>query len=87
MIRLLHALLLGLVLTPVTRPAFAADCGAAISHFRALIDRDVGTGMLNKGVYDEATHELAGANKACEDGRNAVALSDLAAIKRRHGYH
>ena len=87
MIRLLAAALLGLALAPIAKPASAADCGGAISHFRALIDRDVKSGMLNKGVYDEATHELVGATKDCTDGRNAAALSDLAAIKSRHGYH
>jgi hypothetical protein len=87
MIRFLAAAMLGLAFAPVATPASATDCGEAIAHFRFLIDRDVKSGMLNQGVYDEATHELAGAQKDCAEGRNAAALSDLAAIKRRHGYH
>ena len=87
MIRPCTAVLLGLALSPLSLPAHAADCSSAITHFRALIDRDVQSGMLDRSVYDAATHELTGAEKNCQAGHDGVALAELSAIERRHGYH
>jgi hypothetical protein len=88
MIRLLFSTVLaGVALAPLALPARAADCGRAISHFRSLIDRDVRTGMLDQSVYNAATRELARPAAACQAGHDGTALSELAAIKRRHGYH
>jgi hypothetical protein len=86
MLRLVPAALaLGLAL--LIQPAAAADCSSAIAKFQAMLDRDVRMGLLSPKVHDVATGELKNDAATCNAGENGRALSELEAIKHRHGYH
>jgi len=64
----------------------AATCGSAIAAFETIIDNDVATGNLNKGVHRRIVAALAGVKTSCAMGRDAEASRALAAVKSRHGY-
>ena len=66
--------------------AASAACAGAISEFETIINSDVKTGNLNKGVHARITAELSRARAACLAGRDADALNQLGAIKHRFGY-
>jgi hypothetical protein len=66
--------------------AAAASCGASIAAFEAIINSDVETGNLNKGVHRRIVADLGSVKASCAAGRDAEAGSALAAVKARHGY-
>ena len=69
-----------------TGVAATAGCGSTIASFEAIINSDVETGNLGKGVHRRIVAELGSAKASCAAGRDADANRGLAAIKSRHGY-
>ena len=67
-------------------PAFAGPCPAEIARFQKLIDGDLKTGFIGKGVYAEANAELAQASALCKAGKDAEATASVRATRVRHGY-
>jgi hypothetical protein len=72
----------------VSRPALVgpAACTKPIGDYEQIVDNDVTTGYLSKGVYDRIVSDLQGARASCAAGRTAPTLADLAAVKARYGY-
>jgi len=66
--------------------AAAAGCGSSIGEFETIINNDVATGNLNKGVHRRIVGELASIKASCAGGLDAEASRALAALKARHGY-
>ena len=62
-------------------------CAQPIRDYVALIDSDADTGHLNRNVHRRITNDLFGVRLHCSAGRVGPALTDLAEIKRRYGYH
>jgi hypothetical protein len=62
-------------------------CAQPIREYLAIIDRDVETGYLNRDVHRRVSNDLFGVRSHCSAGRVGPALTDLAAIKQRYGYH
>lgn len=63
-----------------------AACTGELNRYQAVLKADVGTGNVNKSVYDKIQTELAHAADACAAGRDAEAQSLIRASKERHGY-
>lgn len=61
-------------------------CANPISEYQQIIDRDVETGMLNPGVYNRVSTDLEAAKRACAEGKEKEAVSQLATVKSRYGY-
>jgi hypothetical protein len=61
-------------------------CAAPISDFQSVIENDVTTGHLAKGVHGRITADLEPVKAACNAGREADATRQLAAVKARYGY-
>lgn len=61
-------------------------CAGPISEYQQIIDRDAETGSLNPGVFNRVSTDLEGVKRACAEGREAEARSQLAAVKSRYGY-
>lgn len=66
--------------------AAPAACGSALAEFEMIINSDVKTGNLNKGVHRRIVTELSRAQAACIASRDADAIRQLGAIKHRFGY-
>jgi hypothetical protein len=66
--------------------AFAA-CAGAVAEFEKVIDGDVRTGNLNKGVHRRIAAELTRVQSECVVGHDAEAMRRLGAVKHRFGYH
>jgi hypothetical protein len=65
--------------------AFAA-CAGDIVQFEKVINNDVATGNLNKGVHRRIAAELTRVQSECVAGRDAEAIRRLGAVKHRFGY-
>jgi hypothetical protein len=63
-----------------------AACTGDLDRFQSVLSADVGTGNLNKSVYDTIQGELVKAAAACAAGRDAEAQRLVRASKERHGY-
>jgi hypothetical protein len=63
-----------------------AACSDDLRHYQTVLDADVGTGNVNRSVYDEIETELIPAAEACAAGRDSQARSLIHAAKERHGY-
>jgi hypothetical protein len=62
-------------------------CSNAIAEYEKIVDRDVTTGYLSQGVYDQIIRDInAGPRPACASGRDANGLAELARVKKAHGY-
>ncbi|MGL5734884.1 MAG: hypothetical protein ACRCYS_08455 [Beijerinckiaceae bacterium] len=74
----------------VTAPSFrlpeGSGCGGDVSRFRAVMDNDLATGHVNKGVYDRVTADINQAAGACQAGQDGAARSMISATKRKFGY-
>jgi hypothetical protein len=64
----------------------SAACSSAIAAFEKIINSDVSSGNLNKGVHKRISAELFRAQSDCIAGREVQASSTLEGIKKRHGY-
>ncbi len=63
-----------------------AACTDELNRYQAVLKADVGTGNVNKSVYDKIQTELVHAADACAAGHDAEARSLIRASKERHGY-
>lgn len=63
-----------------------AACTEDLNHYQSVLNADVGTGNVNRSVYDKIETELAPAAQACAAGRDSEARSLIRAAKERHGY-
>src|SRR5688572_24865456 len=61
-------------------------CAGPVAEFQSVIDNDVATGNLAKGVHGRVTTDLAPIKAACGAGREADATRQLATVKARYGY-
>lgn len=63
-----------------------APCTADLKRYQAVLDADVGTGNVNRSVYEKIQAELVPVAQACAAGREAEARSLILSSKARHGY-
>jgi hypothetical protein len=73
---------------PSNSPALpeGAACTGEINRYQAVLKADLGTGNVNKSVYDKIQTELARAAAACAAGHDAEAQGLVRASKEQHGY-
>src|SRR5690606_3716146 len=57
-----------------------AGCAGPISEYQQIIDSDAETGHLNPGVYNRVSTDLEAVKRACAEGREADARSQLASV-------
>ena len=74
----------------VTDPGFklpeGAGCSGDVARYQAVMDNDLQTGHVNKGVYETISGEIAHARAACAAGRDGEARALVSSSKARHGY-
>ena len=63
-----------------------AGCSGEAARYRAVMDNDLATGHVSKGVYQQVTREIDQAGAACAAGREVEAVRMVQASKARHGY-
>jgi hypothetical protein len=63
-----------------------AACTGELTHYQTVLDADVGTGNVNRSVYDEIETELVPAANACAAGKDSEARAMIRAAKLKHGY-
>ena len=63
-----------------------AACTKELSHYQTVLDADVGTGNVNRSVYDQIETELVPAANACAAGHDGEALAMIRSAKVKHGY-
>jgi hypothetical protein len=83
MIRTVSAAVLVLALSA---GAASAACKDDIAKFQKLIDGDLKTGFIAKGVHTKASGELQAAGKLCKEGQEAAASGTVSASRARYGY-
>lgn len=64
-----------------------AACTNELTHYQTVLDADVGTGNVNRSVYDEIETELVPAADACAAGKDTEARAMIRSAKLKHGYH
>jgi hypothetical protein len=65
----------------------AAACTDNLNHYQTVLNADVGTGNVNRSVYDEIEADLMRAANACSAGRDSEAAGIIRSTKVKHGYH
>jgi hypothetical protein len=75
-------------LAPPNWPALpeGAGCTKELTHYQTVLDADVGTGNVNRSVYDQIEIELVPAANACAAGHDNEALAMIRSAKVKHGY-
>jgi hypothetical protein len=63
-----------------------AACTKELNHYQTVLDADVGTGNLNRSVYEEIEADLSRAASACADGKDGEARAIIHSTKIKHGY-
>jgi hypothetical protein len=63
-----------------------AACTNDLNHYQALLDADVGTGNVNRPVYDQIEIDLGRAANACAAGHDGEARAIIRSTKLQHGY-
>jgi hypothetical protein len=63
-----------------------AACTNDLNHYQTVLDADVGTGNVNRSVYDQIETELGRAANACAAGHDGEARAIIRSTKLRHGY-
>lgn len=63
-----------------------AACTSDLNHYQSVLDADVGTGNVNRSVYDEIGIDLGRAANACAAGDNGKARAIIRSTKIQHGY-
>lgn len=66
--------------------AHAAACDDAITRFQRILNQDKKLGRVDKEVYDAAMAGMVPVAATCKAGQDAQAISQLNAIKKKHGY-
>jgi hypothetical protein len=64
----------------------SAACAKELSHYQTVLDADVGTGNLNRSVYEEIEADLSRAANACANGNDGEASAIIHSTKIKHGY-
>lgn len=64
-----------------------AACTNELTHYQTVLDADVGTGNVNRSIYDEIETELVPAADACAAGKDSEARAMIRSAKLKHGYH
>jgi hypothetical protein len=78
--------LLAIALLGPAGVAAAAPCDDALTRFQRILNQDKKLGRVDKEVYDAAMTEMVPVVGVCNAGRSAEAVTQLNAIKKRHGY-
>ena len=63
-----------------------AACTNDLTHYQTVLDADVGTGNVNRSVYDQIETELVAAANACAAGHDSEARAIIRTAKLKHGY-
>ena len=63
-----------------------AGCAKDLNHYQTVLDADVGTGNVNRSVYDEIETDLSRAANECAAGHDGEARAIIRSTKLRHGY-
>lgn len=63
-----------------------AACTNDLTRYQTVLDADVGTGNVNRSVYDQIQTELVPAANACAAGRDSEARAIIRSTKLKHGY-
>ncbi|MGH6834291.1 MAG: hypothetical protein ACREC9_01825 [Methylocella sp.] len=63
-----------------------AACTNELNHYQTVLAADVGTGNVNRSVYDQIESDLGRAADACAAGHDGEARAIIHSTKLRHGY-
>lgn len=63
-----------------------AACAKDLARYQTVLDADVGSGNLNRSVYDEIETDLSRAAEACASGHDGEARAIVRSTKLKHGY-
>lgn len=63
-----------------------AACAKDLNHYQTVLEADVGTGNVNRSVYDQIETDLSRAANACAAGHDGEARAIIRSTKLRHGY-
>jgi hypothetical protein len=63
-----------------------AACTKDLSHYQTVLDADVGTGNVNRSVYDQIEIDLGRAANECAAGHDGEARAIIRSTKLQHGY-
>jgi hypothetical protein len=63
-----------------------AVCTNDLNHYQTVLDADVGTGNVNRSVYDQIETDLGRAATACAAGHDGEARAIIRSTKLQHGY-
>ncbi len=63
-----------------------AACTNDLNHYQSVLEADVGTGNVNRSVYDEIETDLGRAANACAAGDDGKARAIIRSTKIQHGY-
>jgi len=63
-----------------------AACTNDLNHYQTVLDADVGTGNVNRSVYDQIEIDLGRAADACAAGHDGEARAIIRSTKLQHGY-
>jgi hypothetical protein len=63
-----------------------AACANDLNHYQSVLDADVGTGNVNRSVYDQIEIDLGRAADACAAGHDGEARAIIRSTKLQHGY-
>ena len=64
----------------------AAACDEAITRFQRILNQDKKLGRVDKEVYDAAMAGMVPVAATCKAGQDAQAITQLNAVKKKHGY-
>jgi hypothetical protein len=63
-----------------------AACTNDLNHYQTVLGADVGTGNVNRSVYDQIETDLDRAANACAAGHDGEARAIIRSTKLQHGY-
>ena len=63
-----------------------AACTKDLNHYQTVLDADVGTGNVNRSVYDQIEIDLGRAANECAAGHDGEARAIVRSTKLQHGY-
>ncbi len=63
-----------------------AACAKDLNHYQTVLDADVGTGNVNRSVYDQIETDLSRAANECAAGHDGEARAIIRSTKLQHGY-
>jgi hypothetical protein len=64
----------------------SAACTNELNHYQTVLDADVGTGNVNRSVYDQIETDLGRAANECAAGHDGDARAIIRSTKLQHGY-